>query len=179
MKVGLVRHFAVKKGYPEKRFVAQSEVMQWFEEYDAAEIEAGAVDLGGVEWKRCYSSDLYRAVKTAELIYPGTITPLKELREIPIDPVFQQDIKLPFLWWAVLVRAAWLLNHKSQRERKTDVRKRIEGVLDQILSQGEEDVLIVCHAALMIFMRKELLKRGFTGPAFRTPENGKLYLFER
>ncbi|WP_269082515.1 hypothetical protein [Aneurinibacillus tyrosinisolvens] len=40
-------------------------------------------------------------------------------------------------------------------------------------------MLIVSHAALMMFMEKELLKRGFTGPKVKTAENGKLYLFEK
>jgi hypothetical protein len=55
----------------------------------------------------------------------------------------------------------------------------IKAVLDEILNQGEEDVLIVSLGALMMFMRKEMLKRGFEGPKIKRPENGKLYLFEK
>jgi broad specificity phosphatase PhoE len=64
-------------------------------------------------------------------------------------------------------------------ESKADGIKRIQAVMDEILSQSEEDVLIVSHGALMMFMRKELLKRGFKGPRLKTPENGKLYIFEK
>jgi broad specificity phosphatase PhoE len=179
MKVGLVRHFKVKKGYPKKTFITTNELIQWFEEYDTADIEDGEIELCGIEWKRCFASDLPRAVKTAEKIYSGNIVKMKELREIPVYPIFKRNVKLPFLLWAILVRAAWLVNHKSQLESKTDCIKRIGAVLDDILSQSEEDVLIVSHGALMMFMRKELVKRGFRGPAFKTPENGKLYIFER
>jgi hypothetical protein len=31
----------------------------------------------------------------------------------------------------------------------------------------------------MMFMRKEMLKRGFEGPKIKRPEKGKLYLFEK
>lgn len=178
MRVGLVRHFKVKKDIPKQLLISQSEVLRWFEEYDHADIEEGTVDLGNIDWKRCYASKLDRAVRTAHIIYPGNVEKRKELREIQIYPFFKRDVKLPFLLWAVLVRMALLLDHKSQLERKTDVNMRIQKVLDEVLSH-EEDVLIVGHGALMIFMRKELLRRGFRGPNLKTPKNGKLYLFEK
>jgi broad specificity phosphatase PhoE len=179
MKVGLVRHFKVKRGYPDKKFVTHKELFQWLDEYEASDIEVGETDLGSVEWKRCFASDLSRAAKTAEIIYDGDIMKMKELREVQIYPLFKRNIKLPFLLYPVLIRLAWLMKHKSQLESKSDVEKRVKAVLDDILSQSDEDVLIVSHGALMIFMRKELLRRGFKGPKFKTPENGKLYLFEK
>jgi broad specificity phosphatase PhoE len=83
MKVGLVRHFKVKKEFPKKTFTSQDELFEWFAQYDASDIEEGEVDLCGVEWKRCFTSDLPRAVKTAEKIYSGNIIKMKELREVP------------------------------------------------------------------------------------------------
>ncbi|MFD2169734.1 hypothetical protein [Tumebacillus lipolyticus] len=52
-------------------------------------------------------------------------------------------------------------------------------MLDRILAQGDEEVLIVSHAACMIFLQKKLRKRGFTGDKFGTTKNGKLYQLER
>ncbi|MFC3885142.1 histidine phosphatase family protein [Bacillus songklensis] len=179
MKIGLVRHFKVKRGYPEKRFVTQKELFQWLDEYEASDIEVGETSLGSIEWKRCFASDLPRAAKTAETIYDGNIIKMKELREVQIYPLFKRDIKLPFLLYPILIRMAWLLKHKSQLERKADVEKRVKAILDDILSQSDENILIVSHGALMMFMRKELLKRGFKGPKMKTPENGKLYVFEK
>lgn len=51
--------------------------------------------------------------------------------------------------------------------------------MDDTLLKGGEDVLIVGHAAFMLFMRKELVNRGFRGPALRTIANGRLYVFEK
>jgi broad specificity phosphatase PhoE len=179
MKVGLVRHFKVKKNFPKKLLLSQNELCRWFEEYELCDIEIGEVDLYNIEWKRCFSSDLTRAVKTAEKIYNGSIIKLVDLREIQSYPIFKWDIKLPFLIWAALIRIAWGINHKSQLECMTSIRNRISAALDKVFSQSDDNVLIVSHAALMIFMRKELLKRGFKGPKVNTPENGKLYVFEK
>jgi broad specificity phosphatase PhoE len=179
MRVGLVRHFKVKKKSPDKAFITQTELTQWFDEYDVSDIEDGTIDFGAIEWGTCFASDMPRAVKTAEKIYSRKIIELKELREIPAYPIFKRNIKLPFLLWAVLTRLAWLINHKSQLESISDVKKRIEDVLDEILVQSGQDVLIVSHGALMIYIRKALLQRGFKGPKFTTPANGKLYLFEK
>jgi broad specificity phosphatase PhoE len=120
-----------------------------------------------------------RAAKTAETIFSGKIVKMQELREIQY-PHFQliSNRKLPFLLWAILIKAAWKINHKSFPEKKYHVRKRLTAALDQILLPSKDNVLIVSHAALMMEMRKELLRRGFTGPKFRTAANGRLYKFE-
>ena len=178
MKVGLVRHFKVKMKLP-KGLVGPDEFMSWFDAYDAAEIETGTVDLGGVAWQRCYASDLPRAVQTAEAIYRGEIKTSTALRELRAYPFFQRNIRLPFIVWGILVRIAWAIDHKSQLESQADIEKRLGTALDEILQESGDDVLIVSHGACMMTLRKELLKRGFTGPKFSTPDNGKLYLYEK
>ena len=50
---------------------------------------------------------------------------------------------------------------------------------DEILSHGDESILVVSHAMVMIQMRRELLRRGFRGPSFGIPAHGVLHLFER
>jgi broad specificity phosphatase PhoE len=137
------------------------------------------VDLGGIECTKCYTSDVHRAVKTAQQIFSGEIIKLKELREIPMYPLFKRNVKLPFILWAMLIRTAWLINHKSQPETKSDVEKRMNSVLNQILQNQNENILVVGHGAFLMMMSKELLKRGFIGKKITRPENGKLYIFEK
>ncbi len=177
MKVGLVRHFKVTRGYPNK-IVSAEELMKWLEEYDASDVEENNIDLCGIEWKKCYSSDLSRAEKTAQKAFNGDIVYLKELREIRFSPLFHSKIRLPLHLHLIFIRMAWLFNHKSQPQSKSDVMKLINATLDTILFE-QEDVLIVGHGGMMMFMRKELIKRGFTGPKFNRPENGKVYVFEK
>lgn len=177
MKIGLIRHFKVKRGYPNK-FVTKDELLKWIEEYDASDVLENEIDLCNIDWKRCYSSDLPRAEKTAKRAFAGNVIYLPDLREIKLSPLFKRNIRLPLILHILFIRIAWLFNHKSQEDKKSDVINRINATLDKILL-NEEDVLVVGHGGIMMFMQKELLKRGFTGEKFKRPENGKVYLFEK
>ncbi|KAB2330245.1 histidine phosphatase family protein [Cytobacillus depressus] len=179
MKIGLVRHFRVKNAVPEKTWVNPAELHKWLEDYDLSDIEVGRTDLQNIKWQKCYSSDLSRAEKTAEAIFEGEIIKTDKLREIKAYPFLQRNIKLPYLLWAVFIRLAWMISHPSQKDSITLVKERINLFLDEVLAEKNDNVLIVSHGALMIFMRKELLKRGYKGPRINHPQNGKLYIFEK
>ena len=176
VKVGLVRHFKVKKEYPKGGRYSTDEVAQWFREYDLADIEPGTTELGETEWSCCLASDMSRARQTAELIYDGAVHATSELREIPA-PAFKTRLKLPFLAWAIFIRTSWLFNRQARQDIH-EAKERIRKVLDKAITPAGENVLIVSHAALMIYMRKELIRRGFRGPKFKIPKNGVLYIFE-
>ncbi|MDN4524982.1 hypothetical protein [Fictibacillus fluitans] len=98
MRIGLMRHFKVTEGYPSGLFSSR-DLMKWVDEYDASEVEESEVDLGGVDWKWCYSSDLSRAEITARRAFKGEITFLEELREIRLSPFFRSNIhfRCPFI----------------------------------------------------------------------------------
>jgi broad specificity phosphatase PhoE len=179
MKIGLVRHFKVKRGYPTQKWITPGEFTQWMEEYEASEVEDAEVDLGGVSWQKCYVSTIRRAEYTAETIYDGELIKTDALREVPIYPLFKRNIKLPMILYPILIRIAWYFNHKSQLEPRTDVEKRIAKIVDRILDESEDNALVVSHGGVMMFMRKELLRRGFKGPKLGKLENGKLFVFER
>jgi broad specificity phosphatase PhoE len=177
VKVGLVRHFKVKRGYPNK-IVSGEELLQWMMEYDASDVEENEIDLCNVEWKGCYSSTLPRAKVTAKTTFNGDIVYLEELREVGLAPLFNRKIRLPLFVHILIIRIAWIMNHKSQPELKEEVYKRINYCLDKILEKNE-DALIIGHGGIMMFMRKELIRRGFIGPKFRRAINGKVYIFEK
>lgn len=176
VKVGLVRHFKVKRGYPNK-IITGEELLQWMDEYDASDVEENQIDLCNVDWRRCFSSTLSRAKVTAQKAFHGDVVYLEELREVELSPFFNPKVKLPLFVHILFIRIAWLMNHKSQSELKREVFKRINYCLDKIL-ESNEDTLIVGHGGIMMFMRKELLRRGFQGPSFKRAKNGKVYIFE-
>src|SRR5688572_29101411 len=104
MKIGLVRHFKVDKKYPSKLVVSNKAVLQWFEEYEQADVVENHVDLCGVKWETCYSSPLQRAYKTASTIYNGKVVMADELRELEVHPFMQTNLYLPFLVWGMVIR---------------------------------------------------------------------------
>ncbi|NQD65583.1 histidine phosphatase family protein [Bacillus haikouensis] len=177
MKIGLVRHFKVKRGYPNS-IVSSEELMKWVEEYEASDVEENEVELCGIEWKACYSSNMKRAQVTAQKVFEGEIIFLEELREIPLAPLFPSKMRLPLFIHLFAIRVAWWFNHPSQSESKREVLKKINRIVDRVISEGE-DVLIVGHGGVMMFMRKELTRRGFSGPSFGRPDNGVVYIFEK
>ncbi|WLR57025.1 histidine phosphatase family protein [Mesobacillus subterraneus] len=176
MKIGLLRHFKVTLGYPRK-LVTSQELLSWQQEYNESKIEEVVIDHQGQKWSKCYSSDLERAKITASRAFKGNIIFLEDLREMSLYPVVKTQMRLPLWLHVTLIRLAWFLGHNSQKESKKEVIRRINKVLDEALVH-DEDILIVGHGGIMMFMRKELLKRGFSGSKFNRPENATVYIFD-
>lgn len=180
MKVGLVRHFEVECRLPSLgNLMTPSQFQQWLHEYEMSDIKDGKVEPSKIIWDKCYSSDLSRALKTAQKIYSDQIIETNALRELVICPPTNRNIKLPVLLWLLLGRIAWMLSHKSQIENKLMFKERVKFIMEELILKNEKDILIVSHGFLMMFLRKELLKHGFKGPSFRTPDNGIIYVFEK
>lgn len=177
MKIGLIRHFKVNNIQP--KFMASKDFIEWVTSYDNADVIQNEINISNIEWNKCYSSNLSRAIKTAEVIYKGEIIKTEQLREVPIAPIFKTNIKLPHIFWSLCGRAAWLFSHKSQIEGKKETEKRIKDFFDNIGDEDDVNILIVCHAFFMYSFQKELLKRGFKGNIIKKPRNGTMYLFER
>jgi hypothetical protein len=47
------------------------------------------------------------------------------------------------------------------------------------IEAGGEDVLLVSHAGMMLFLSQELKRRGFQGPKLGVAEHARVYVFER
>lgn len=176
MRIGLVRHFPVRQEFM-KGFVTQSEVFEWFERYNRAEIEIIQSNIDGC-WAKCYTSEMPRAIKTAEHIYGGEIIKSGLLNEPMPNAPFKKNIKMPFLLWALVIRVCIMRNHKSQQQCKSVLQERIrEFVLS--LTHENEDLLVVSHAFTMEIMSEMLLQNGYTGKKLRQPKHGELFVFER
>lgn len=179
MKIGLIRHFQPTRSYNCNRFMTATEFREWVREYNMANVNYGDLRLDRTNWQKCYSSDLPRAVQTAQMIYDGEITETHAVREIPIEPIVRTNHKLHFTIWSILGRVAWLTSHKSQTEKRAETQKRVDSFVSQILSLEESNVLVVSHGGIMWLIRKELIKHGFRGPRFTKAKYGKLYVFEK
>ena len=178
VRIGLVRHFEVRRGMPSGWRTA-AEIHQWRQEYDGSEIVPQEVALGDTAWRHCLSSDLPRAYLTAQSIFAGPVTQIPHLREVEIEPFDTGRFRLPVLAWRWLVQAAWLTSHRSQRAAKERFLANVRHVAREILHPRTEHTLVVSHGVMMMFLRRELLALGNSGPRFKLAEHGKLYVFER
>ena len=177
MHVGLIRHFPVKKPMPSGWMTAE-QLHQWRLDYESSEPIPRQIDTGNFCWKRCLSSDLKRAVVTAQAAFPGEIIQTPLLREIEFLKFNTGNISLPIWIWQWVFRLAWMTSHQSQRPVRDDFQKRVRAVADMLEAEREE-ILVVSHAGMMGSLRKELIKRGFKGPHFQFPDHALLYVYER
>lgn len=174
IKVGLIRHFKVNISYPKKTWLNRSEVIDWFREYDLAGVESRHVELYGIDWDKCYSSSLSRAVTTARMIYKGEIVAVDALKELDILHQLPDRIKLPFMVWGLLVRMKSFSSNKDTDE----FRNRIKTFVDELLLNSERNVLVVSHWFVMRILRDELIRRGLSGVGFKSTDYGTVYLYE-
>ncbi len=153
--------------------------LDWLKTYEEADIYPGGLRLTAAEWNRCFSSDLPRARKTAESIYPGRVELSPLLREIPVRPPCKPPIRMPFLFWEIAARTAWYFSRPSAVETRRQTEARAKAFVDNLMILPEASILVVSHAGLMRILRQELLKRGFAGEHFTSARNGRLYVFEK
>lgn len=118
MKLGLLRHLKTTQRYMTDRRMDSEEYAAWLKAYDESGIIPAEVDLRGVEWEVCFSSDLPRAVQTARLVFPGEVIVTPLLREVTIGPFIRTQRRLPFMMWEIANRYGWSKDRASQPETR-------------------------------------------------------------
>ena len=175
MKIGLLRHFKVKLKFPGKLLVSYDEVFKWYENYGTAEVEVKDVDLCGVDWKKCYSSPLYRAAITTGSVYKKEVTVIDDLKELDALPLLNKKSRMPFLLWGLMLK----IKSTQKNDITNEFESKISDFLNDMLKNNSDDVLIISHGFVMTFIQKELKKKGFKGDNFFVPAYGKVYLYEK
>ncbi len=150
----------------------------WRQRYDEADVHPADVEDESSRWARCYVSDMSRAQATARAMWSGEILTRPELREVEFAPFGTGKLRLPVWLWRRLVQLAWLTGHPSQRSLRDDFYNRIKAAAD-LIEASEEDILIISHAGMMLFLSRELRKRGFRGPKLGVANHAQVYIFER
>ncbi len=177
MRIGLARHFPVTEPWP-RGWRTCAELQAWRHRYDSAAVDPLPVADETPRWARCYSSDLPRAATTARALFGGTVTLLPALREAEFATFRTGGLRLPMWAWRNLIRLAWMCGHGSQKKTRDDFFSRVRSVADLVESQTQ-DLLLVSHAGMMLFLRKELLRRGFRGPRIGIADHARVYEFQR
>jgi broad specificity phosphatase PhoE len=177
VRIGLMRHFRVQEPLPSGWRTA-GQLHQWRQTYEASDVIPGPVDVGATPWLKCLSSDLRRAYLTAQAAHAGLITQTPLLREMEAHPFRTGGLRLPIWIWRWILHVSWATSHESQRAARDDFRQRMQAAAD-LLEAEQDDTLVVSHAGTMMYLRKELLRRGFRGPKFGIAEHARTYVFER
>ncbi len=179
MRIGLMRHYKVRINNA-KKWMNADDFANWVKQYDQSDIYMAAPVRATVDWDACYSSDMSRAIKTAESMHSGEVIKTSRLREIGIYPLFESNVKLPLPIWLIFGRLGWLVNHRTQ-ENKHSTSMRAKTILNEVEenNEGHHNVLIVSHGAFMTVLQRELFERGYTGDRFLKPRNGKLYTYTK
>lgn len=177
MRIGLARHFPVTEPWP-SGWRTSAELQAWRVRYDHAPVKPLPVADETPNWARCYASDLTRADTTARALFRGEIITLPDLREAEFAPFATGGLRLPVWVWRQLIHLAWLTDHVSQRAQRDDFLARVNRVADLIESQ-HEDLLLVSHAGMMLYLRRELLRRGFRGPRFGIARHAQVHVMQR
>lgn len=157
------------------------QLFTWRQTYDTAPIIPRALDAHPVEWRRCFTSDLPRAFQTATAFHAGALTATPLLREPEFAAFRTGNLTLPFWIWRWVLRLSWMTGHSSQRANRDAFKLRVQAFLRELLEGNDShlDTLVVSHAGIMAYLRRELLRRGFEGPVFKLAEHARLYVFER
>lgn len=180
MKIGLVRHFKVAFK-TEHAWLTPDRFEAWINQYNTADVIPNEMDWDGTEWEICFSSDLIRAERTADLIFAGTAIRLPALREIWLEPMFRSRIKLHYNLWLLLSRVGWFFSHRSQAESRKHTEARAADVVSFLESLPQSNILVVTHGAFMNALGRELKRRGYEARTKMKmkPDNGVLYSFEQ
>lgn len=131
-----------------------------------------------IPWECCFSSDLPRAVYTAEQRASCPIVKLPLLREVPLVPFIKTSLKVPYPIWNMAGRLAWLGSCSSQPETRKQTIERAKKAVAFIEKEGKSS-LVVTHGFFLYVLAKELEKKGYTGPRKRRFRNGELSVYEK
>ncbi|MEO7423559.1 MAG: histidine phosphatase family protein [Fibrobacteria bacterium] len=177
MKLGIVRHFQIP--HDRMQMLDGAGFDAWAEWYDTTDVHAKAVPAAGEEWNHCLCSDLPRAMFTAKTIFKGPIEVTPSLREVPFTSFLPRRMKFPLLMWQATSRVGWWLDHASQRETRSQTKRRISAFVAGLLADhAGKNVLIVTHGFLMQWLEKELTAAGFKGKVPTRPLGGTIYRFQ-
>jgi broad specificity phosphatase PhoE len=169
MHITLLRH-----GSPDfewQRSVRGYEIEALEKEYDSATIkDRPPADSIAQASQHLYvvCSDLPRSVDSATALGVEQVDLSEKLfRELNLPYFDKLSLRLPLGVWVVILRGLWFLgfskNSESYRRAKSRAREAASRLIG--LAQEHHSVMLVGHGFLNHYIAKELLSRGWLGPA--------------
>ena len=153
--------------------ISGRELGQWVEHYNGLGIDracAPPVSLSRlVAAAGCVTaSDLRRARESAEwLRSPATVRIDSEFREAVLPDSLPSSLRMHPGVWVVLARVGWWLNWCASEESVDATRRRAGRAADRLCALAREhaSIVVVGHGMFNRFVARELVARGWCGPA--------------
>jgi broad specificity phosphatase PhoE len=169
MEITFIRHGRSK--HIENHKMPCFDFTQWVENYDNngvfEELTYPSATIEKItSAKIVVTSDLIRAVESAQLLKPGVkVISNPVFRETELPRWAMKSLKLRPNVWAVLLRILWLCGYSNECESLTSAKLRAEKAAQQLMTLAEENksVALVGHGVFNRLIAKELQKQGWKG----------------
>lgn len=170
MRIILARHGETNHG--RTGWISPREMADWIRVHDEADLTPAAAPQTAIDAATTadliVSSTLRRAVQTAQRL------PLKQ--PLLSEAVFcEADLpypdwrwpKLPVSTWTTLFRLAWFCGYSNHAESRQATTARAQIAADRLIALAQEHgkVLLVCHGIMINLIAKQLIAKGWAGPA--------------
>lgn len=175
MEIILIRHG--KPAFDMGKKFRQSRLATELDAYDAAGLAVDSEPPQALYSKlqqsiKVFSSDLQRALESAAKIVPeADIVTLPLFREAPLPRRLPIPLRLSASTWAVIARTLWLLGYSGGVESHRQARLRATAATRKLieLAHNGDNIVLVGHGFINLFIAKQLLNQGWRGP--KKPES--------
>ena len=183
MKIILIRHAEVK--IDKNTFVYAADIPKWIDVYNNAEIKKHFVAKEDIleildSSDKIFCSALKRSSDSVAM-YGKAIDKKDSLfNEVGLPYPMWRGVKLPLMFWAVLLRLMWLLGYKENGESVKEAKVRAKKITDKLVASCEMGltVTLLGHGLMNRIIAQELLERGWTSQEKMGTENWDYGIFE-
>ncbi|ENH96052.1 hypothetical protein J416_12644 [Gracilibacillus halophilus YIM-C55.5] len=169
MEISLIRHG--KSKFTDNHPITGEEFKNWVKSYDDIGVFKEHLypqeTLNKIQSVNIViSSDLKRSIESAKLLHQNiniTSMPLFRETELPIPLI--KGIKLNPNVWLFTLRCLWFLGYSRDCESIFNAKLRAQKAAQVLIEQAQEhkSIALVGHGVFNMFIRKELLKKGWIG----------------
>jgi broad specificity phosphatase PhoE len=168
VRITLLRHG--KPDFEWRRNVKGSEFRALEREYDSAGVAGNPPEeiLGLAPRHNCIvCSDLPRSIQSAKALGIDSIHHSSAVfREMNLPYFDEVPIKLPLMYWVVLLRSLWFLGFAKNTESFSVAKARAKLAAEKLreLAKEHHSVLLIGHGFLNHYVAKDLISNNWMGP---------------
>lgn len=170
-KVTIIRHGMPDAHfkYPGFKLLKGSQIAEYIRDWNNCELSQENVvpiEIKTVIGESDYfiSSTLKRTIDSYRLLGITKIDSFELLNEAQLPYGFFKNVKLPILFWGIMIRMLWVFGLKTNSESYKEFKERIKKAYDYIssLSTKFNHIVIIGHGFTNLQLKKELRRNQWT-----------------